>query len=133
MKSANRVLELGSGCGLVGMVISKAFKDLEVFSTDVDDNVLSRLESNIGLNNINNNKTIKLDWFHHNYLIKQLQPDIVIAADIIYDDYLFSPLIKVLEESLRVAGKIFIRGALRKQETFDLFVTMLKQTIKNGK
>ncbi|TIC40601.1 hypothetical protein E3Q08_03690 [Wallemia mellicola] len=131
LKSANRVLELGSGCGLVGMAISKAFKDLEVFSTDVDDNVLSRLESNISLNNINNNKTLKLDWFHHNYLIKQLQPDIVIAADIIYDDYLFDPLIKVLEESLRVARKIFIRGALRKQETFDLFVTMLKQAMNN--
>lgn len=130
--SASKVLELGAGCGLVSMAVSKLF-DSTVYATDVDDNVLQRLESNVRLNKLST-KVLKLDWFKDIHVVSNIVPDLVVAADIVYDDYLFAPLLSILQECLRANEqcKIFIRGVVRNERTYAQFIELLQSNINRG-
>ncbi|TIA88921.1 hypothetical protein E3P99_02336 [Wallemia hederae] len=131
LSQSSKVLELGAGCGLVSLAASKVF-DGTVFATDVDDNVLQRLENNVKLNALPT-KVLKLDWFKDIHIVSNIIPDTVVAADIVYDDYLFPPLLSVLKECLRVNDKckIFIRGVVRNEQTCKQFIDLLKSSIEH--
>lgn len=130
LASASKVLELGAGCGLVSMVVSKLFNST-VYATDVDENVLQRLERNVNLNNLST-RVVGLDWFNDRDVVTNIIPDVVVAADVVYDDYLFSPLLTILQECLRMNHqcKIYIRGVIRNERTYQKFISMLREDIK---
>ncbi|TIB06335.1 hypothetical protein E3P96_00514 [Wallemia ichthyophaga] len=131
LASASKVLELGAGCGLVSMVVSKLFNST-VYATDVDENVLQRLERNVNLNNLST-RVVGLDWFNDRDVVTNIIPDVVVAADVVYDDYLFSPLLTILQECLRMNHqcKIYIRGVIRNERTYQKFISMLREDIKH--
>jgi len=93
-----RVLELGAGTGLVGMAAALVDRSGEttVTLTDLPEN-LPLLHSNVRLNSLHNVATVEaLDW------TQPLPPsltgpwDVVVAADCVYWEYLFEPLIDTL-------------------------------------
>lgn len=63
--SGSRCLELGSGNGIVGIVMDKLFDIKEVVITDLESHV-DHIRNNIGINNGTSRCTAKaLDWMDH--------------------------------------------------------------------
>ncbi|XP_059057127.1 protein-lysine N-methyltransferase EEF2KMT [Achroia grisella] len=140
------VLELGSGVGFTGIVISKFCRPREMILSDCHDDVLKTISDNIEINfpdiTMNENKnyvsyvnekhylgTINLDWNDNNVkniAFKNL-PDIIIGADIIYDPSLLIPLSTVIEAFLQSNKNIimYIASVIRNEETFHNFLKIL--------
>jgi predicted nicotinamide N-methyase len=98
------VLELGSGCGLIGILASKMAK--HCYCTDVGDNVLGICQKNIDQNNVDNVSVRCLDWLNpkinfisqlsssFSWRLEDLQliknTSVILATDVIYQDHLTS-------------------------------------------
>lgn len=98
--TSSRVLELGSGLGLVSLVASKLLsKSSEIIVTDAAKAALDLLEVNIHANNCTNTKTLLLNWsaldirttdrFHY-----------IFGADILYLSASLRPVLKTISQSL---------------------------------
>ncbi|XP_013922732.1 PREDICTED: protein-lysine N-methyltransferase EEF2KMT [Thamnophis sirtalis] len=129
-----RILELGSGTGLTGIAICKAFRPREYIFSDHHEGVLQQLSENIHLNGLTleaescshctgespNHQghpdvdseddhvqiSVKeLDW---NLVSKdelaKLQADVILAADVVYDPEVSQHLIGVLQKFPRDGG-----------------------------
>jgi cyclopropane fatty-acyl-phospholipid synthase-like methyltransferase len=84
-----RVLELGSGTGLCGLVAAKM--GAEVTLTDAHAVVLELLEESASYAGV---QVEALDWEAPQ--LKIAQTDIVIGSDVVYDPRLVDPLVNVL-------------------------------------
>jgi len=94
--AGKRVLELGSGVGAVG-IGAKLFGAQRVTLTDVAA-VVSLLEANIELNNVEDVTAVALDWFEDVPQAVLDEPfDLILASDVVYDPDLHAPLLKTLE------------------------------------
>nr|CAD2128046.1 unnamed protein product [Meloidogyne enterolobii] len=140
LSNAKYILELGAGCGLVGILLAKQFylnknKEIKLILSDSDNFVLELLNKNIKLNfgNIEDNLIIEskyLDWT--NFIPNDLPPaDVIVASDIIYDPELFSPLINLLKCLLSNNQSFFnspiaiIACTIRNPETLNLFLELI--------
>ncbi|EYC31963.1 hypothetical protein Y032_0003g1331 [Ancylostoma ceylanicum] len=97
------VLELGAGCGLTGIAIARNFSGCSVTLSDYDPKVLSQLDFNVGENMdkaCSQIKVLNLDWT--TFSMDQLDkiPDVVIAADVVYDCSILPALCGVLRMCL---------------------------------
>lgn len=90
-----RVLELGSGVGLVGIACAARFGAADVFLTDRAE-VVPLLELNIKLNGCRNVAARELDWTSPN-LEGVPRADVVVSSDVVYDLALHEPLLATLE------------------------------------
>ncbi|NXF74315.1 EF2KT methyltransferase, partial [Sclerurus mexicanus] len=151
--SDRTVLELGSGIGFTGIAICKTCQPKTYIFSDCHQCVLRQLRENIHLNgfvlepgatwsiqtesqgqeveakNCQNPKLIvaELDW--SSVTEKQLvclQPDIVIAADVVYDPEIILALIGMLQKlstcrADRKAPEVFIASTIRNPDTYHLF------------
>ena len=102
-----RVIELGAGNGMAGILIGKLFAPSEVVITDLADH-LGLIEHNITLNkhtgtdtlavdNKDNTNAFVLDWLSPHVAEKMLGKfDIVLALECIYREPLYGPLIETL-------------------------------------
>lgn len=98
-----RLLELGAGLGLPGIVASKL--GAQVLQTDYKTEALEWAEKNSGHNGITNIKYSLLDWRNPNFLG---QFDYIIGSDILYEPNLYNDLYKTIEINIKETGKIFI-------------------------
>ncbi|XP_059572943.1 protein-lysine N-methyltransferase EEF2KMT isoform X1 [Alligator mississippiensis] len=151
------VLELGSGIGLTGIVISKACNPKAYIFSDYHQCVLEQLKENIYLNGFvlesedmnctkmqSRDQTAKrvgfqgpkvavaeLDWESVTQeQLWELHPDVVIAADVVYDPEVTLSLIGVLQKlsASKANGKnpeIYIAFTIRNPDTYHLFQTEL--------
>ncbi|NXS58604.1 EF2KT methyltransferase, partial [Brachypteracias leptosomus] len=154
MVFSNRtVLELGSGIGFTGIAICKTCCPKRYIFSDCHPRVLNQLIENIRLNgfvlgpetspciqtesqgqeteavNGQNPKLIvaELDW--DSVTKKQLldlQPDVIIAADVVYDPEIFLALIGMLQKlsastADRNTPEVYIASAIRNPDTHRLF------------
>lgn len=113
-----RVLELGSGTGLTGLVVAKVCQPRTLVLTDGNEQVLELLRYNVEANGFNaENENIDrskregepqvlvraLDWdavdAMSDVLLSQCggPPDVILAADVVYDETLFVPLCRALD------------------------------------
>uniref|UniRef100_A0A8D0HEM5 FAM86 N-terminal domain-containing protein n=1 Tax=Sphenodon punctatus TaxID=8508 RepID=A0A8D0HEM5_SPHPU len=155
---ANRtILELGSGIGLTGIAICKVCKPKEYIFSDYHQCVLQQLMENINLNGFlykpeamnhgivhseNQKAELKgkqgpnitiaeLDWDSvTKEKLSELQADIVIAADVVYDPEITLSLIGVLQKlsSCKTDGKppeVYIAFTIRNPDTYHQFQTEL--------
>ena len=134
-----RVLELGSGCGLLGLSCYRL--GARVTLTDYPDLVLDRIIENARLNGIlvshgqfidplnvtkgttsHQSKIIvdRMDWEDPFFL----PTDVIVCADVIYDPSLIPPLVKTLKCLLK-GNACLLAHTLRRQETLDLFTHQL--------
>lgn len=98
------VLELGCGLGLTSMVISGC-KPKQILVTDYEQDALDVAEKNFALNGKTPPQFKMLDWREANLDQKF---EVIIAADILYEERFFTPLIRLLNSYLAHSGKIII-------------------------
>ncbi|XP_071616697.1 protein-lysine N-methyltransferase EEF2KMT isoform X1 [Heliangelus exortis] len=151
--SQRTVLELGSGIGFTGIAICKTCSPKTYIFSDCHPCVLKQLRENIHLNGFvlepetaphtptqpqgleaetaNSQQpeiiVAELDWGSvTEKQVLDLHPDVVLAADVVYDPEVTSALIGVLQK-LRVSRgarkppEVYIASTLRNPDTFLLF------------
>ncbi|EEB12510.1 conserved hypothetical protein [Pediculus humanus corporis] len=121
------VLELGSGVGLTSIVAGMFAK--EIISTDLDTgNILKLLESNLKRNSeiIKGKATVeKLDFLNSDnwspsFCDKVKHTDIIIAADVIYDNTITEAFIKTITKILSSSPKKTLFIGLEKRYVFTI-------------
>ncbi|XP_054285945.1 methyltransferase-like protein 22 [Macrosteles quadrilineatus] len=120
------VLELGSGVGLTSIVTSIVAK--HIVCTDVDlEGILNLIASNVKLNSdlVKAPITVKaLDFFQTEWdeEMKAImnEVDLVLAADVIYDNDLTDAFVKTLTKILSTPPKKVVLVALEKRFVFTL-------------
>lgn len=96
-----RVLELGSGCGIVGLEIAQLCPQSDVFLTDLPE-AMEILNFNVrevtgSISNISNIATAILDWDDTvPMLIQKAEYDLVIISDCTYNSDSIPALVKTL-------------------------------------
>ncbi|KAJ3731907.1 putative methyltransferase-domain-containing protein [Lentinula guzmanii] len=141
------VLELGSGIGYLGIIVASLQQlspkvSSSLWLTDVNEEVLSQCRRNVQLpcNISSTHKSVEfrvLDWeevLHsnvkplENLLQNQINPDVIIGADIVFDPALVPPLVAVIALVLQLGYKSGIQRSaiialtVRKAETFQSFL-----------
>lgn len=142
---APKILELGSGCGFVGLLCAQRWPAANVILTDSPDSVLERCETNrrlsrfpieidaafliYSIDGLNNANIEKLDWleslkdpFPTGHLAKDV--DLVLASDIIFDESLIPGIcttLRIFAQS-ESSPQILIAASERGQETQTAFL-----------
>ncbi|KAI0095225.1 putative methyltransferase-domain-containing protein [Irpex rosettiformis] len=124
------ILELGSGIGLLGLLLSALqvsdAKPGRIILTDVNPQVLSRCEENLALpcNRSSQHKSLmtqELDWNDAlqesrrpiiNDLLRRISPELVIGADVVFDPSIIPALVAVLQLVLEHSTSQFVLIAL---------------------
>ena len=88
-----RVLELGAGLGLPS--IAASLRGAEVLATDWADDALPLLREN-ALRNGADMETLPVDWRHADELVARGPWDLVLAADVLYEERNVEPLATLL-------------------------------------
>ncbi|XP_054275700.1 protein-lysine N-methyltransferase EEF2KMT [Macrosteles quadrilineatus] len=126
---SKRVLELGCGLGLTGLSVSLVCRPLSYTFTDHHPSVLQAVEYNIQLNkqllSETSVKTELLDWeYIANYLDTEI--DVVLAADVVFDERLFPSLVNTLYHFLKNKTTFAVLACTeRNPQTLSTFLTNL--------
>ncbi|KAJ3066300.1 Methyltransferase-like protein 21D [Podochytrium sp. JEL0797] len=124
-----RILELGAGCGLLGLVATEVVQDAQLVLTDLP-KVLPLLETNT--NHSQNIRVETLEWLQsptdtlpaH---ITSLMPfDVVLLSDCVYDETAFIPLINTLDTLTKDNPDTLIIMAYERRK-FDTEVSFFKK------
>lgn len=149
------VLELGSGAsGFVGITLGRHCLPRKMIMSDCHGSVIKTLMENVRMNfekfssfeddrttnlidKIVTDKNIEigildLPWEDADRCkedLKQIQPDIVLAADVVYDDTIFAALIGCLKEIFQNFSGIdfYLSQTIRNEDTFNKFCQLLKE------
>lgn len=118
------------------MIISRMCELNEVILSDCHENVLRLLRENVQLNGCEEKiKVLNLDWDDTSALDELERSDedidVTLAADVVYDDTIFKPLVNVLLSLWRRNTKmqIFLAATVRNEETLKGFLSLV---IENG-
>ncbi|XP_074962021.1 protein-lysine N-methyltransferase EEF2KMT isoform X2 [Phalacrocorax aristotelis] len=155
--SNRRILELGSGIGFTGIAICKTCNPKAYVFSDYHHCVLEQLTENIRLNGFvlepeptrpiqtepqsqeaeatNSQKpkliVAELDWGSvTEEQLLDLQPDVIVAADVVYDPEIILTLIGMLQKlsasrADRKPPEVYIAFTIRNPDTYHLFQTEL--------
>ena len=113
-KRGKKALEVGCGCGLLGLVLARDFAFDEVVMTDQ-----SRVLENVTRENVEMNRkeiggaatalhVMALDWEVEEELkaVSERGPfDVVVGTDVLFSVHLVAPLLRVIERTLSDARK----------------------------
>ncbi len=118
--TGKKVLELGCGLGLSG--IGALIKGADVTFSDYVPEALECTARNVTMNALDSNKAefLSLDW---EIPVKVPQFDLIIGAEIIYDYFFHSSLIRLMEQALIPGGRFLL--ADRKRLVVERFVGRL--------
>ncbi|TID14572.1 gb [Venturia nashicola] len=125
-----RILELGSGTGMLSILCARWLGCTQVTATDGDDRVVEALDNNIFLNGLQQSDLIAariLKWgraLEENEGGMQQVAEIAIGADITYDPTIIPPLISTLRElcSINENMEILIAATVRQTDTLSIFL-----------
>ncbi|KAJ4485676.1 putative methyltransferase-domain-containing protein [Lentinula aciculospora] len=142
-----RVLELGSGIGFLGIIVASlqqlsSMDASSLWLTDVNEEVLAQCQRNLQLPcNISAfHKSVQfrvLDWAEalrtsikplEALLQDEINPDVILGADIIFDPSLVPPLVTVIAIALQlgfennVQRSAIIASTVRNAETYQYFL-----------
>lgn len=148
------ILELGSGAsGFVGISLARHCRPRKVFMSDCHESVIKTLVENVGMNFedvdimddgtvniIHKMKTkeqvelgvLNLSWEDVDNCVEDLkfiEPDVLLAADVVYDETIFDALIGCLTAIFKVFNNVqfYLSQTIRNDETFNKFCKLLKQ------
>lgn len=113
------VCELGSGLGLVSILLDKMSCCRYVYATDGDDETMELLKENIKSTS-SSVRAHKLWWGEDADFVKVLENnqhdlkfDVLLAADVIYEEDQFQPLIESVKSLLKNDGEFLLAFARR--------------------
>uniref|UniRef100_A0A8C9VEL7 Eukaryotic elongation factor 2 lysine methyltransferase n=1 Tax=Scleropages formosus TaxID=113540 RepID=A0A8C9VEL7_SCLFO len=126
------VLELGSGMGLAGVAVCRSCHPKRYTFSDCHPGVLRRLRDNVKLNGLEDPggprvAVEELDWGAvADERLRDLRPDTVIAADVVYDPDVIDTLVSLLRRLLAIPvltrpSDIYIASAVRNPDTYAYF------------
>lgn len=131
-----RCLELGSGVGLTGIVLAKLAQPARLCLTDYTPEILNNMKINCGLNDLPDLEVKQLDWEEFNLPtstpdeLLPFFPEVIMAADCVYDTGLVKNLCAVLKWCLsrpsETPSVAIIATTLRNPKTFQFFMDELK-------
>uniref|UniRef100_A0A182IZ84 FAM86 N-terminal domain-containing protein n=1 Tax=Anopheles atroparvus TaxID=41427 RepID=A0A182IZ84_ANOAO len=144
------ILELGTGVGLVGIYLAKCFEPSIMVMSDCHGSVLAALKDNVKLNFssaahvdcdnplvsllLDSGNTLigvmDLDWQYvsASNLGQLIEPDVIVAADIVYDHTLFPSLLSTLNYIFCLSHnrcKFVLSCTERNQDTLNEFLQLL--------
>ncbi|XP_058061663.1 protein-lysine N-methyltransferase EEF2KMT [Anopheles bellator] len=144
------ILELGCGVGLVGIYLAKCYEPSIIVMSDCHASVLGTLRENVLLNFPNaahvdcdnplvsllldSGNTLmgvmELDWqcVSASNLAQLIEPDVIVAADIVYDHALFPALLSTLNYIFCLSNnrcKFVLACTERNQDTLNDFLQLL--------
>lgn len=131
-----KVVELGSGCGLVGCVA--ALLGGQVFLTDLPDRLRllkKNVEANLGHGNVRGSATVmELLWGDDpdQDLIEQ-KPDYVLGSDVIYSEEAVADLVATLLQLCGSETTIFLAGELRNDAVLEYFLEVAMKSFVVGR
>jgi predicted nicotinamide N-methyase len=149
------ILELGSGIGLTGLVISMLCTPQAVYLSDCHPSVLTTLCDNISFNinsdgDKNGNISVKclperlvdcdkvsvlnLAWedISPEFCQRLGHVDQIVAADVVYDNSLFKPLVSAVDNLFNYCGteQFILSCTERNGETLNAFIQLLGLLVK---
>uniref|UniRef100_A0ACD5V6X5 Uncharacterized protein n=1 Tax=Avena sativa TaxID=4498 RepID=A0ACD5V6X5_AVESA len=86
--SSSKVVELGAGTSLPGLVAAKVGADVTLTDIAQNTEVLNNIRQVCSLNNANC-KVVGLTWGEWDEPVFDLHPDIILGADVLYDSAMF--------------------------------------------
>jgi hypothetical protein len=131
------VIELGAGCGLLGLAVASLVPGATIRITDGDAHVLSRLRKNLALNSFDSGTDVaiaELDWSSPRPFIASLGSQTfkkvaLLAADVTYDPASLPFLVSALAALLALAkdAKGYLAATIRNSETWRVFLGLLAE------
>ncbi|CCX13542.1 putative methyltransferase-domain-containing protein [Pyronema domesticum] len=112
----DRILELGTGTGLVALIAARlGVKD--ILATDGDDGVCEGLRKTVELNGLQDVMRVEQRWWAQEAVVGA---DLVLGADVTYDAAVIPFLVKELADLLEENPKarVVISATIRNEETF---------------
>ena len=131
--ATQKILEIGSGIGVVGVVASRFGHDITL--SEYNAHALNFAAANLCLNQCRDVKIQKLDWRHPD--LKETY-DWIIGSEVLYHERDLEPLLNLFRKYLKPDGHITLTMGVRKggvimldrlQRHFDL--TVKKYTIRS--
>lgn len=125
--SGKRVLELGSGVGLTGLVVCRACRPSRYTFTDGHRSVLRMVEENVATNRWPSMPDVKVETLRWGQQLEEdfLGTDVVLGADLVFDPDLIEPLAATLADLLQHGGTAYIASTIRNADTYYTFQTAL--------
>lgn len=105
----NKILEIGSGIGVVGIVAASFGHDVTL--TEYDENALQFATANAELNNCPDVKICRLDW--HRPDIKG-RFDTIMGSEVMFHERDFDSLLNLFRIYLKPKGRVLIAAGVRK-------------------
>ncbi|KAF5019547.1 hypothetical protein F66182_8440 [Fusarium sp. NRRL 66182] len=135
-----RILELGAGTGYLSILCANFLGSQHVLASDGSDDVINNLPDNLFLNTLQDSTLVapmEVKWGHALMGTEEDRwnggrpVDVVLGADITYDQSVISALIGTLREvfDLHPHVEVFISATQRNEKTFQAF---LDQCQANG-
>jgi predicted nicotinamide N-methyase len=122
-----RVLEVGSGCGLNGIVLKQMGNEV-VFTDQAP--VLSLLRNNLRRNLSGECDVRELDWItvpaNELMAFKEANFDVIVGADVIFKSEVVDALLRVLYELSHASTTIYIAEEIRDASVHDHFMSAAK-------
>lgn len=113
-----KILELGAGTGLVGILAGK--KDANVTATDGSGTVVLTLQKNFEMNNVIAETDVL--WWGEESTLLQEKWDYILGADITYDVEVCSSLAETYSLGLRQGGIGMLAATVRNEDTLIAFI-----------
>lgn len=114
------VIELGAGTGFLAILCSR-LRAKRVTATDGSDKMVELLKANITANNEQDQIAARKLWFGSGSVIEEKPFDVVLGADVTYDESILAPLCltvsRMLEKNKNVI--VLIAATVRRKETQD--------------
>ena len=104
-----RMLEIGSGLGLVGIAAARAGH--AVTMTDFNTDALNFAQANARMNHCSHLQISRLDWVRPNLLDAY---DYIVGSEVIYKDLDIQHLLKLFDKYLKPGGKVLLVEEMRK-------------------
>jgi predicted nicotinamide N-methyase len=128
--SSSKILELGSGCGWLGLMIAKDLPESSVIMSEQSHfNALDWLNHNISLNpTISNVSAIELDWAHVPDDVVNQRWDVILGCELVYSYEGAKLFVALLKTLLTGSNSVcYYAHSLNRFETVDEMLLSLFQ------
>lgn len=128
------VLELGAGCGLLGLGLAQVNDEIQVTITDTAQ-VVAQVHQNVAINNLKEQRRIQvcpLDWtrFRQDATLASLSAasfDTIVATDVLFSPDLVQPLLETMQHFSKPSTCMYLCVQIRCARSHALFLERLKE------